>query len=640
MPEQPQVQAPAPGNGASRPATSTPIRICVLGSEAAGKTCFLGGLAILSEPNRDSHIHVIGAEIDTATTNGSPSQQFLNEVAATLRAGDWPPPTTLTREVELDIRFRDRVFRFDVIDYPGESFREALNQLDENRQKALIDHMLRADFLLLMLDPEADLPDEDDLDPEARQRVHERQNAHVAGIRKIYDDAQVSGRSLPHIGLVITKADSHPSLASPENFIGARGANLLARIKSWGVETACFATTAVGSTENGRPPRELSPRGYTEIFDWVVATTMRGRRGRLVRRVLMPIAFTLFAITLLLYLQGNRARQIAGDRGRPLETRVHSANRALVATPALKETIDELAAEQLGDMRERFTNLQSAEELGQLTSDFKLLKSLRRSSRAHEIAEFGRLLEEGDRKLRLRRIRLMATGDPELLEIAQAFMKDYPAAAEAEEIERIIANIRDLHDETDREKVRRVSLQQGDLDSLNRKADAIMEYVIAHPTHPDREEMERAAAVARKLASTNPLKVRISAAGSFLKARKWELRIYIDDLEEPLATYPSDGKTKRATWDRLLKVTNWKPGTTIRMEVEDFRLINEMVAESEAADLLSIKSLAHNAMLPIRDDFGSQYIDGSFFRVITIIDDFTRDDWKLLELYVHPGSKW
>ena len=136
---------------ASAQPNKSPIRICVLGSEAAGKTCFLGGLAILSEPNRDSHIHVIGAEEDTEATNGSPSQQFLNEVAATLRAGDWPPPTTLTREIELDIRFRDRLFRFDVIDYPGESFREALNELDESRQKVLLDHMIKADFLLLLV---------------------------------------------------------------------------------------------------------------------------------------------------------------------------------------------------------------------------------------------------------------------------------------------------------------------------------------------------------------------------------------------------------------------------------------------------------------------------------------------------------
>ncbi|MFT5105590.1 MAG: hypothetical protein ACI9UA_001211 [Pseudoalteromonas tetraodonis] len=621
-------------------ASATPIRICVLGSEAAGKTCFLGGLAILSEPNRDSHIHVIGAEADTVATNGSPSQQFLNEVAATLRAGDWPPPTTLTREIELDIRFRDRLFKFDVIDYPGESFREALNQLDESRQQALLDHMIKADFLLLMLDPVSDLPDASSLDTEQRQRVHERQNAHIAGIRKIYDDAQATRRKLPHIGLVITKADAHPELTDPEKFVTQRGPNLLARIKSWGVETKCFATSAVGTINDGRPAKELSPTGYTEVFDWVVQTTRKKRFNRFARRYLIPAALVIFTASLILFLQTNRATQLAANSTQPLDQRIRAANGAWIATPGLLKNIDALAADQLGQMRERFSNLRSTEELAQLTSDFQLLKTLRRTSRSHQITEFGTLLEEGDRKLRLLRIRSMDAADPELLLLTQTFINDYPAAEEAGEVAGIIDRIRDLKDATDREKVRRVTVQKGDLDSLNRKAEAIMEYVIKHRSAPESTNMERAAAVARRLASTNPLTIRVTGAGTFIKSRKWELRVFVGDMDQPVAKYPTDGKVRRATWDRPLKITTWKPGTRIRFEIEEFRLLNEIVAELEATDLLSIRTLAQNALIPIRDDFGSEYIEGGYFRVVSELEGFTRDDWKLLEFYVYPGKKW
>ena len=339
-------------------------------------------------------------------------------------------------------------------------------------------------------------------------------------------------------------------------------------------------------------------------------------------------------------MQTNRAKQITADTTRPLETRVQAANSPLITTGGLRENIDTLAADQLGSMRERFTNLRSAEELTQLTSDFKLLKSLEHTSRQEEIREFGTLLEEGDRKLRLRRIRSMDSADPELLAISQAFIKDYPAAEEAEEIGRIISGIRDFNDKTDREKVRRVTIQAGDLDSLNRKADAIMEYIIEHPENPESIHMERAAEVARRLATTNPLKVRLTAAGTFFKARKWELRTYVNDMDEPIATYESDGKVKRATWDRLLKVTDWKPGSKVRIEVEEFRLMNETVAELEAADMLSIKALAQNSLIPVRDDFGSEYIEGGLFRVITKLDGFSLNDWKLLERYVYPGTKW
>jgi len=621
-----------------------PIRICVLGSEAAGKTCFLGGLAILSEPNRDSHIHVIGADADGGTAaesgSGARSQQFLNEVARTLRAGDWPPPTTLTREIGLDLRFRDRLLKIDVIDYAGESFREALNQLDPSRQQVLIEHMLNADFILLMLDPQSDLPDVAGLSAAARQSVHERQNAHVAGIRKIFDDAQTRRRALPHIGLVITKADAHPELTSAENFVAARGANLLARIRSWGVETSCFATSAVGQVEGGRPPHQLEPSGYNQIFDWIVGTTRRKRRGRFTKRVLVPLALTVATLALLLFLQANRAQQVTADATKPLDTRVRVANGALVATPALRANIDALVADQLGTMRERFSNLRSTEELAQLRGDFLVLKSLRRTTRAHELNEFGILLEEGDRKLRLRRIRNLQPGDPDLLSICQAFIKDYPAATEAAEIEGLIGRIRDIREESDREKVRRVSVQKGDLDSLNRKAAAIMEYVLDHRGSAETENMEAAANVARRLASTSPLKARISGAGSFIKARKWELRIYVGDLDEPVGKFPTDGKVKRATWDRTLKISNWKPGATVRYEVEEFRLVNETVAELESSDLLSIRALGLNSMLPIRDDFGARFIDGPYFVVVTELEGFSRQDWKLLEQYVYPGKKW
>jgi len=616
-----------------------PIRICVLGSEAAGKTCFLGGLAILSEPNRDSQIHVIGAEADTETTNGSPSQQFLNDVARTLRAGDWPPPTTLTREIELDIRFRDRLFKFDVIDYPGESFREALNQLDENRQKALIDHMTKADYLLLMLDPESDLPDDSELDSDARQHVHERQNAHIAGIRKIYDDAQINRRSLPHIGLVITKADAHPEFEKADELIAQRGANLLSRIKSWGVETRCFATSAVGPLDSGHPARELAPFGYSQIFDWIVSSTKRKRRQKWIKRIVVPAVFLLSSIALLLYLQVNRAQKITEDQSKPLETRVNSANRAILSTPKLKENIDALVKDQLGTMRNRFTNLHSSEELQQLRSDFQLLKSIKRTSHGREIKEFGTLLEEGDRKLRLIRINAMEVGDPDLLKVAQAFIKDYPGAQEVPEIEGLIKRIRHSNEITDREKVRRVTVQQGDLDSLNRKATAIMDYVLKHRKSEESEAMERAATVARRLANTNPLKVKVSRGGSFYKERKWALRVYVHDFENEVKEYQADGKVKRATWNQSFNVTNWKPGTRIRLEVEEFRFVNEMVAELEVRDLLSIRTLGQRAYLPVRSDFGSKYVQGHF-EVVTSIAGFSDDDWKLLEMYVYPGKKW
>ena len=64
------------------------IRVCLLGSEGSGKTCFLAGLAILGEPNRASPLTVTPTDQVTAS--------YLDELANTLRRQEWPPPTNMT----------------------------------------------------------------------------------------------------------------------------------------------------------------------------------------------------------------------------------------------------------------------------------------------------------------------------------------------------------------------------------------------------------------------------------------------------------------------------------------------------------------------------------------------------------------
>ena len=627
--------------------TNGGVRLCILGSEAAGKTCFLGGLAILSEPNRHSSVHVIGA--DQEEDSGSPSQAFLNGVARALRAGDWPPPTTMTRDVELDLRFRDRLMKVTAIDYAGESFREALNELDDSRQQALINQMLVSDFILLMLDPVFDLPDETTLTSDELQHMHERQNAHVSGIRKIFEDAKVRKRRLPAVALVVTKADLVPQICdgdskTAERFVTDRGGALLEKIRAWGVETACFAVSAVGGVdvdaETGypRPRPSLNPYGYDAIFDWVIESTRTRKRQKFMRRVVAPVTVFVLAFLMGMILQTQHAAKVVPDTSKDLEARVNAANRAWFGGGEIRRSADALVADELGQMREQFESLSSDAQLKVLRERFQILSGLKRTTRREEIAEFERVLSEADRKLSYRRIASMSLEDPDRLAASEDFLKRFPGAKEATEVAGMLREMRGRQDEIDREKVRRVLVTKGDKDSLNRKAAAIMEYLLAHPDADDAAEMRKAADAARRLAGSEKYRVTLSSGGTFVKARRFAVEIFVDG--KMIKELESDGKVKRATWDETFDVTGWTPGTQVEVKAMDRAFIDEKVGSLVDQEPLSLKVLGIKGALKNDPGFGGRYMEKGYFEFVSTVEGFSAEDWKNLELFVAPGQGW
>ncbi len=59
------------------------VRVCLLGSEGSGKTCFLAGLAILAEPNRHTRI--------TVSPTDTPSVDYFDELRGPCAASSGRP---------------------------------------------------------------------------------------------------------------------------------------------------------------------------------------------------------------------------------------------------------------------------------------------------------------------------------------------------------------------------------------------------------------------------------------------------------------------------------------------------------------------------------------------------------------------
>ena len=150
--------------------------------------------------------------------------------------------------------------------------------------------------------------------------------------------------------------------------------------------------------------------------------------------------------------------------------------------------------------------------------------------------------------------------------------------------------------------------------------------------------MRRAAEAARRLVAGDIHRVHLAAAGTFLKARKFKVVVFLDGKE--IQSLWSEGQVRRATWDWSFDVRGWKPGMAVRIEAWDLRFRNERVGVRTDSDPLSLKLLGRDAALENAVGFGSQHLDGGFFRCKTSVEGFTDEDWSLLEQFIAPGQAW
>ena len=334
------------------PAGAPAVSVCLLGAEAAGKTCFLAGLGILGQSGPGP------ADIDVAAADTA-SAQRLRELTTTFRHGRWPNPSNLTEILHLKIALNGRFGRRRVdlisVDYPGEDFRKAIGTLDRAANQELADRFAAADVLLLLVNPsDRDTPPDAELArmladhaertdqslPEELGRAekesaqwHER---HDAMLNAVFQAGE--RRDPPDVAVVLTACDGPGDPTTPEaaeELLRTALPGLHARLRRAAASLACFPVSAVGSPPiNGRPPVTPKPEGYEALLRWVGT---RGLRRTAVRGARRTAAVTAAAVTAAGLLFGGWAWWDAATRdGLLADLRDDSRPVAerLLATPA------------------------------------------------------------------------------------------------------------------------------------------------------------------------------------------------------------------------------------------------------------------------------------------------------------------
>lgn len=268
------------------------FKVVILGSTAAGKSCFIGGLGILGGADRDSGIQVHAKE-----NKDSKGLEYLKRLKSFLNNQEWPPPSHTTEIIDLSVFYHDKIIEITFVDYPGKDFLEELSKLDPEKNLALFNAYNNADFLLVLLDPKIDLNIGNGDSAVLKNQALERQEAVLQVIREkmfpknnetsfkagwnVLKD-KLQERIPPNIGIVITKKDQMSQIKSSkdaENLLRTEAPQFYQNLINIGSKLQVFAVSAVGNTEviqvDGKPVlkpgKVINPEGYEEIFDWIIS---------------------------------------------------------------------------------------------------------------------------------------------------------------------------------------------------------------------------------------------------------------------------------------------------------------------------------------------------------------------------------
>ncbi len=625
-----------------------PIRLCLIGSEAAGKTCFLAGLLIAAERDRRSSFHSV-------TGRDSLTKQYFRDLAATLREQKWPAASTQIVPLDMDVRFNEDYLRLMVLDCSGEYLREVIATGRYVEDDELKTHLEKADFLLLVFDPDVDLRKASPLSAQEKQRRHERLNTLVdvvADIRRIQEVCDHKDVRVPKIGVMISKVDLYPELQTPdkaERFLKDQFGPLYERLAAWPRGISIFPVSAVGGTEHSEtedgvpvPGRNLEPFGYDGIISWILGVRQATRRRPFLR------AFFVVVVALILGYSCFRAweRSVINWVGVPT-TEINDIPQALyVKTPGIQRAIDTRVDTDIEDLEKQLSALQDSKAL-RITEIDELRKKIedrlekqQYTSRKMDIE----ILKKDTEKIQ-ESCYFQAVQDRPSVSTTDEYLRKFPKGANAESVRNTKMTLAQNKKEKERQKVSGISPDEANFfASIARQMRAYLEL---YPDDKNHNEIKRAADLAQNLSTKKSYDIQIKNWGQFTK--KYKTEVHIKSGSQDPIVFRSEESTTRSTKGGQPQLS-WTMNEKVCIELYAKPTWRSMVkvAWVESSDSFGLKLLNGKRDLKNVDpNWRSYFQDGPYvtFGKLNLDDnvdskDEEPDAWQLLEEWIYPGTKW
>ena len=606
--------------------TIAPLQICMLGGRSAGKTCFLGGLAIL---DRRCGWHL---RADSRSTT-----RIDDIVTMLTERGGWLPPTRQVDYYHMTLSFKGNKISFSTYDYPGVYVQTAFRTLNHEAAPHLLQHFVNSDCILVVLDPDEDL-----MDAPVLAAIDDSLKHRFLGARG----------QRPGLAIVLTKADRYGLQNSNQAaaFLRKRCPSFLAKVRTLAGKVTTFPVSAVGVVdENGRPTSDSQPTGYEALFRWLAAFE-RARKRRPWRRWALLAGFALlggFAVA--------RAADVSDfftHRNLLREPKLSAADkldRTRTYDGWFSGLIDSdrtrIARDELNRLR---ISLQSAhDEL----STRQVMKEIHLTilHSPLEAREEGLTLKQSavDQAAKMARDQieqLRSSSNRGWIESAQLFLDHYPDTSHAEAIRGWL-----IADLAPAQRDGRTAVARIDIDSPTScriKAEAIRRYLAEHGAKfppAERRRIERAAELGELLGRKRDWPISILNAGEFKQARRMSVRLCYPDNQFVGADSASLVQRLNDTEDPIS--LDWWPGLQLRVQIwteSGWPTKHEALAASTTLNgPLALLDL-------VGDDTGLALVSechwhNSFTGLPTTrlrIRGIDTEDVRIAKEYLAPGLRW
>ena len=591
------------------------IKAVILGSTAAGKSTFIGGLGLLGSADRN-----LGIQVHAKENADSKGLVYLKRLKSFLNNQEWPPPSHTTEVIELSVIYKSSVIEITLIDYPGIDFQEELSKLDSEKNPALFKAYQDADFLIILLDAKVDLNIGNDGSAVLKNQALERQESILQVIREkmLQKNATIFDlinnlrlKRIPlNIALVITKIDQLPQIQNSEdaeNLIKNEAKNFYDNILNLDSKVEVFALSAVGNTElievEGRkilmPAKVLNPVGYDEIFDWIIKVRKTVSWGpTIVYAGLVGLLLILFSCLLL--IQKNEVQVIIADGNSTPTQKLERIKNVFIGIPVFLN--DEEAKNRLIDsiaegFEKRIALLPGeSEALYQEIKDIEKIrvKYPRIQSRLESILEQAYAKREDAlfEKIKI----TYSENDSDFIKKANVFLREFPNGRHGPKVRELIEE--NKNSEMEKEKVYLHNFQITTSNTLLEKSKLIKAFLTKWKTQIKEEQftsMIKSAQVAELLAgigTTVSVEIGIDKTKGLQKSLYHYLEISLNDSKTPIYQTKTSGYATEWMWAIDNIKSSWKVGDSIQILLrEDGNIWNRDAAKVNLSGSYSILDL-------------------------------------------------
>lgn len=634
------------------------LKVFIMGATGSGKTCCLAGLSILSEPNRNSAVHIMHDDPVTA--------DFLDQMRSALRHGQWPPPTTKVTVLEMSLVYQGAIVDLRVIDYAGESFTGALHNLEYNEIQELYDFSRDADIYLLLFDPHQDLVVNGS--PELEEQLIERQRSHLQAIGQLWKEKKhedPQNAPMIELGLVITKSDTIPGLETPEDaeaYFQKHVPNLVSKLSQYATAVKCFPISIVGNTDPTTdepklklgPPKTLSPTGYEQLFEWVVAHKQRNllRRTKKIASWL-ALASALAVAGPLIYREMTSAsmRSTLTNPGLSDVEQCESISGISWINGRTKKERDAFLSKVLTNYKDQKDQATSSEEFRRLSDKIDRISVCKIGSFSVEFQELATAVQKREREIRFRALIEDSDRSPRpvtLPERCNAFIQEFQTGDDVNAVRRILTGVQE--DEIKKQRKRIGAMTCGNPIEVAAKAAEIQKFLQDYEkkVSPDEATAMQHAAVLAKLASGEGSRlewiINLKRSGNLNAADYQSVIISRQRLSGELHKFDGSqisGKTR--TWSDARTSIRWKVGEplSIILRIEGY-LQDTDIGYTSNSSPLAIAIFSKQTRLDVvsgQQGYGTDLVV-EFEVVAPNGEQVTESDWNALKSYIWPGDKW